>query len=303
MVSYAEVRKLFIDTPAPEGRVAQPVPETAARRLRDAAEPIATISFWGAPVHERLEALGLHFMTGYVWGRTAPMGEPTAPVVVAAFGVFEPGMITSLYEEARRLATREQVLEAREQGSVESLRQLLPDADVSWAVATVRRAADAASADVAGRPLFAGLLSLPWPADPLGQLWHALTLLREYRGDVHQAANVAAGLTGLQMNLMTEYWVGWEPTAYAGTRGWSPEAMAAADADLVRRGLVADGALTAEGRRLRDGIEMQTEAAFVPLLDAIGPDLPELTRQLDAWSQTIVAAGAHPSDPYKRISG
>ncbi|MGY1683232.1 helix-turn-helix domain-containing protein [Geodermatophilus sp. SYSU D01176] len=46
------------------------------------------------------------------------------------------------------------------------------------------------------------------------------------------------------MNLMTEYWVGWAPTEYAGTRGWSAEAMAEADADLVRRGLVADGALT-----------------------------------------------------------
>ena len=231
------------------------------------------------------------------------MGEPAAPVVVAAFGVFEPGLITGLYEEARGRATRGDVLTAREQGAVESLRALLPNADVTDAVAALRRGTDVATQHLVGRPLFAGLVSLPWPDDPLGQLWHAATMLREYRGDVHQAANVAADLTGVQMNLMTEYWVGWAHTEYAGTRGWSAEAMAEADADLMRRGLVADGALTEQGRRLRDGIEEQTEAALAPVLDAIGTELPTLTRQLDEWSAAIVTGGAAPPDVYKRISG
>ncbi|MDP9427779.1 MAG: hypothetical protein M3Q47_02375 [Actinomycetota bacterium] len=110
------------------------------------------------------------------------MGEPTAPVVVAAFGVFEPGLIGALYEEARGRASREQVLAAREEGSVESLRRLLPDADVTDAVEQLRQGVEAVAGDLAGRPLFAGLVSLPWPADPLGQLWHAAGLLREYRG-------------------------------------------------------------------------------------------------------------------------
>lgn len=301
-MDYAQAQTVFLAAPAEE-RPPSRLPDTPARRLRDAAEPIATISFWGRPVNERFAGLGLNFLTGYVWARAAPMGEPSAPVVVAAFAVFEPGLISALYEEARGIASREQVLAAREQGSVESLRQLLPDAEVTGAVEALRRATDAATSDLAGRPLFAGLVSLPWPEDPLGRLWHAATLLREYRGDVHVAACVAAGLTGLQMNLMTEYWVGWEPTSYAGTRGWSPEAMTAADDALIARGLVADGALTPEGRRLRETIEEQTEAAFFPLLEAIGPELPELTRQLDEWSTAIVAGGAAPPDPYKRISG
>ena len=301
-VDYEQARTVFLSPPAGE-RPPTRLPDTPARRLRDAAEPIATISFWGRPVNQRFADLGLNFLTGYVWARSAPMGEPSAPVVVAAFGVFEPGLITSLYEEARGITPRATILAAREEGAVESLRELLPDADVTGAVKQLRQATDVAAADVAGRPLFAGLVSLPWPADPLGQLWHAATLLREYRGDVHQAANVAAGLSGLQMNLMTEYWVGWEPTSYAGTRGWSPEAMAAADAALAERGLVAECTLTPDGRRLRASVEEQTEAAMAPLLDAIGPDLPELTRQLDAWSAAIIAAGAAPPDPYKRISG
>lgn len=301
-MDYAQARTVFL-SPPPAGRPAPHVPDTPARRLRDAAEPIATTYIWGRPVNERLAELGLNFLTGYVWSRAAPMGEPSAPVVAAAFAVFEPGLVAGLYEEARRAASRDSVLVAREEGTVASLRELLPDADVQGAVEVLRRATDVAAADVAGRPLFAGLASLPWPADPLGQLWHATNLLREYRGDVHVAANVAAGVTGLQMNLLTEVWVGWEPTAYAGTRGWSPEAMAAADAALERRGLLSGGRFTETGQRLRDAIEEQTEAVMAPLLDAIGPDLPDLTRQLDEWSARIVAAGAAPPDVYKRVSG
>jgi hypothetical protein len=301
-VDYATARTVFL-TPPDAARPTPPVPDTPARRLRDAAEPLATISFWSKAVNERYSALGLDFLTGYVWGRAAPMGEPSPPVVVAAFGVFEPGLITSLYEQARGLASREQVLAAREEGVVESLRALLPGADVGSAVEQLRRGVDALAGDLAGRPLFAGLVSLPWPVDPLGQLWHAASLLREYRGDVHQAANVAAGISGLQTNLVTEHWVGWEPTAYAATRGWSPEALAAAAAELAERGLVAEGALTDEGRRLRTAIEEQTEAALQPALAAIGPGLPELTRQLDGWSARVTAGGEAPPDPYKRISG
>ena len=80
-------------------------------------------------------------------------------------------------------------------------------------------------------------------------------------------------------------------------------AMAAADAALVQRGLVAEGTLTAAGRRLRDAVEEQTDAAMAPLLDAIGPELPQLTRQLDEWSAAIEAGGAAPTDPYKRLTG
>ncbi|SDY46794.1 hypothetical protein SAMN05661080_03573 [Modestobacter sp. DSM 44400] len=304
-MDYAELQAAFLGAPA-EGQTPPRIPDHPARRLRDAAEPIATIGFWGRPAYDRLAELGLDFLTGYVWARTAPLGEPSAPVVVAAFGVFEPSLVTSLYEQARALCSRAQVLAAREAGAVASLHDLLPDlptGDVAAAVALLRRATDVAAADVAGRPLFAGLTSLPWPANPLGQLWHATNLLREYRGDVHQAANVAAGLTGVQMNLVTEYWIGWEPTAYAGSRGWAPEVMAAADDDLVERGWVADGALTARGQRQRDDIEAQTDAALERVLFPVGDELPALTDLLDRWSAAIVAGGAAPPDPYKRVSG
>ncbi len=39
-----------------------------------------------------------------------------------------------------------------------------------------------------GRPLYAAHAELPWPDEPHLVLWHAVTLLREYRGDGHVAA-------------------------------------------------------------------------------------------------------------------
>ena len=40
--------------------------DSPARRLRDAVEPLATVSFWAEPVYDRYAALGLDFLTGYV---------------------------------------------------------------------------------------------------------------------------------------------------------------------------------------------------------------------------------------------
>ena len=49
----------------------------------------------------------------------------------------------------------------------------------------------------AGRPLYAGHASLPWPTVPHLALWHAISLLREFRGDGHVACLVEAGLDGI----------------------------------------------------------------------------------------------------------
>ena len=64
LVDYAQAQQAFLSPVAPE-RPAAGVPGTPGRRLRDAAEPIATISWWGRPVNDRLAALGLDFLTGY----------------------------------------------------------------------------------------------------------------------------------------------------------------------------------------------------------------------------------------------
>lgn len=300
-MDYAAARDAFFQ-PRPGAVVAAPT--SPARALRDAIEPIAMVCYWGRPTYDQYAALGLNFLSGYVWSRASTLGGSDAGVAAAAFGVFEPGLVAALHAEGRNAATLEQIRAARENGSVATLETALGGVDPVEITGVVERLrAGLAAADVAGRPLFAGSAGLPWPDRPLAALWHAATLLREYRGDGHLAACATWALTGLEANILTELQIGFEPLSYTGTRGWSPEAMAAATAALEKRGLVAAGALTPEGRSLREAIEDATDRSVTPVIDALGTDIGDLTTTLNGWSDRVVEAGWFPPDPYKRRAG
>jgi hypothetical protein len=302
-MDYAEVREAFFqlrDTSAPEPGTSGW--QSPTRRLRDAIEPIATICYWSEPAYDAYAALGLDFLQGYVWSRGCVLGEPDGSVVAAAFGVFEPGLIGQLYDAARAAAGLADIRAAREAGAVTALRTVLGAPEqVAEVTGALRRAAEAM--DTAGRPLFAGLAGMPWPADELGRLWHACAMLRELRGDSHLAACMAAGLTGLEANILTELQVGWPLHSYTATRGWPPEAMNLATISLRERGLIGDDALTGAGASLRADIEEATDRQLVPARDAAGPDLPGILPLLQGWSQQIIEHGWFPPDPYKRASG
>lgn len=301
-MDYAEARAAFFQPRGDTAPAAVPEWDSPGRRLRDAIEPVATICFWSEPAYDEYAALGLDFLLGYVWGRASALGEPEAPVAASAFGVFEPGLVATLYDQGRQACSLAAVRAAKERGAVAALRAAVGDPeDVAQVADTLRQAA--AVADPTGRPMHAGLTALDWPEEPWGALWHACTLLREHRGDTHLAACVAAGLGGLEANLLTEMRVGWEPHSYTATRGWSPEAMADATARLADRGLVANGTLTESGRALRDEIEATTDRGVAPVLDALGDRLPDVLARLTEWSGRIVDRGWFPPDPYKRASG
>src|SRR5438309_2483441 len=229
-----------------------------ARRLRDAIEPVATHAVWARGPNEALAKLGLNFLTGYVWGRAAALGEPPAAVVVGAFGVFEPNLLGALYEMGRQACGRAEMLAVRSDATVASLAGILEGADVTAAVTALRRAVEAA--DGTGRVLFSGLRSLDWPEEPIGQLWRACEALREHRGDSHLAASVAAGLDPAEMNVLSELWLGMPPGLHATTFGWPPDAVEAAVSRLQSRGFFDGGGLTPAGRRFRDDLEERTDA-------------------------------------------
>src|SRR4051812_3009016 len=154
----------------PETPFPQPtLPTSSARRLRDALEPIATQGWWSRPPSERVAELGLGFFDGYVWGRAASLGTPTAPVVVATFGVFDPAMLTAVYEQAAAAASRDDVLAARAEGAAEAL-EAVASADEASAIADPLLAA-LATVDGLGRPLFSALRGLPLPETAHGRLW------------------------------------------------------------------------------------------------------------------------------------
>src|SRR5262245_19867640 len=102
----------------------------------------------------RFKELGLRGLSGYVWGRSASLGEPDPAVVVAAFGVFEPGFVVDGCLAGRAAASRDDVLDARASGAAAGLAEVLGD---DPAVATVGDVLLDALGGLAltARPLFA----------------------------------------------------------------------------------------------------------------------------------------------------
>ena len=246
------------------------IPASAARRLRDALEPLAAQGFYSARVP--LEALGLSFIPGYVWSRAAALGEPSAAVVVAAFGVFEPTFLAEAYEAGRATASRRDVLEARVAGATRQLQEVLGDDDDIGALAGVLLGALEGRA-ATGRPLFSGLRALPVPGTPHGRLWRAAELVREHRGDGHIAVCVAAGLDPVEMNVLTELWVGYAIGDYSPTCAHSRQSIDDAAERLRRRGWLDGEALSPAGTAVREGIEAATDAAQDDLVRALGDRL------------------------------
>jgi len=222
-------------------------------------------------------------------------------VVASAFAWFEPGLVAGLYEATRAILPREQLIAARAAATTDSLRAVLAGDDPTEVADLLADAAE--PAEGTGRPLFSGLRERGRPSDPVQRLWWACDLVREHRGDSHVAAVTAAGVGPVEMNVLTELWVGMPLLSYTGTRGWSPESMAAAIAGLEQRGWLREGQLTDAGRSARTDLEERTDAQEQPILAALGDRLEQVCGRLDGWGALCIAAGAFPADILKRAAG
>ena len=289
--------------PRPEG-TRQPdavLSAAPARRLRDACEPVAMHAVWSRRTNERLAELGLDFLTSYVWGRAAHLGEPAGAVVASAFAWFEPSLVTTVYDAARAAVPRDHLVRARDEATVAGLREAVDEQDAGEVADLLADAAE--PAEGTGRPFFTGWRASGRPADPVHRLWWACNLVREHRGDSHVASANASGLGPVEMNVLTELWLGMPLLSYTGTRGWPQEAMRDAVSRLEVRGWVADGALTDAGRDARADVEARTDAQEHGIVEMLGGRLDDVCARLDAWGEGCVAAGSFPADILKRAAG
>jgi hypothetical protein len=299
-VTYDDIAAAFL-APLAEPIAEPEVAATPARRLRDALEPIATQGWWSRAAGERLMALGVDFFPGYVWGRAAALGTPVPSVVASTFGVFEPGLISAVYEAGVASVERDVILDARASGGAESVGSVAGEAECA---AIADPLLDALGGlDAMGRPLFGALRSLPTPTSPAGRLWRAAELVREHRGDGHLAVLIGAGLNAVEANVLTERWLGYGIGEYSASRGFGPEALGAAVATLEARGWMASGDLTDAGRSARNAIEAATDASQASLVDACGAGLDDIVAGAEVIAARLIAARSVPTDPRKRAAG
>lgn len=275
----------------------------AARRTWRLLEPYHGMIYFAPEAAAAYEELGLTGRAGYFASRSAALGAVPAPVVVATFYNFNPVLVGASITAAWATTDPAAVLAARYAAADRALRGILGDAvtspEMQRAATLLRAAAETIVDDVTGRPLFAAHAALPWPGEPHLVLWHAQTLLREYRGDAHVAALLTAGLSGIEA-LVTHAASGAVPAETLRTsRAWSEDDWTAAVAGLRERDwLTGDPAptFTPAGAARRAEIEKATdensvapyahigEAACTELQTLVRPFSRALAEKLMPWA-------------------
>lgn len=273
-----------------------------AGRTARSLELLHSLCYFAPEVEAELVGVGLEpGRMPYFAGRAAPMGVVAAGVVTAAFYNFAPALIADVIPRAWSVAAPHEIVRARYRGVDAAYRALFGAAVDSPDMAEAAQlAAIAAQAipGVDGRPLYAGYAALEWPDQPHLVLWHALTLLREYRGDGHVAALQTAGLSGLEALIThTAAGIGFQKKFAQTRRGWFAAEWDAAVSGLQDRELLdARGELTDDGRELREVVEDLTDELAAAPWAGLGEDgaarLAELTRP---WRTAVRASGLFPA--------
>ncbi|GGO79419.1 SCO6745 family protein [Nocardioides deserti] len=276
-------------------------PRSAGRTARS-LETLHAMCYFAPEIEDEIAGLGVRRGRGaYFAGRAAPLGRVGAGTVTATFYVFHPSLVAHLVPACWEAAAPEAVTAARYRGVDAAYRRLLGEEvlasrDLAEAADLARRAAEGCRPE--GRPLHAAHADLPWPEAPHLVLFHALTLLREHRGDGHVAALLGHGLSGLEAQVThVATGTGFTVAAARATRGWSAEEWDDCVRDLAGRGLLTeDGALTEAGRALRESVEGATDELGAAPWAALGEDGADRLRTLARpWAKQMVAGGVYPA--------
>jgi hypothetical protein len=274
-----------------------------ARGAHNATNSLHSLIYFVPETEQHLTRVGLRAgRMCYFAGRAAPMGAVGSGVVTATFYNFSPGLVARSIPSAWELSSPGTVTRARLAAAGAALTRLLgPDviasADMVTMAALLREAASACSAE--GRPLYAGHADLDWPDSPHLVMWHAVSLLREYRGDGHTCALACAGLSGIEALVThTATGKGFIPEFARASRGWSQDEWDSAVSGLAGRGLLdGQGALTPAGQALRTHVEDQTDRLAATPWQHLGEQrTDDVIRIGKAMTRAVIAAGAFPRE-------
>ena len=233
---------------------------------------------------------------GYFAARSAPFGVVPAQVVTAAFYNFAPERVAKALPAAWQVASPSDALRVRQESAADALRRCgVTDNEAASAADLAEKAARSAPLD--GRTLFAANLALDWPDEPVAKLWHAVTLLREQRGDGHVAVLTTLGLSGRECNVLHAAAGRVPKEMIMRSRDYDDEQWEHYRSRLAERGLLdGDGALTDAGRDLKQRIEDSTDQlALSALAELSDAEVERLFQVLTPITRKVVAAGDVPA--------
>ena len=221
---------------------------------------------------EEYAAVGVTGRGAYFGSRAAPMGSVPDAVVIATFYNFNPRAVTSAMPGVWDAASPA-VLQAARFRVVRRALDRMGAVMSAAQIAEARSLIDPVVADLVlgGKPLAAANAAIEVPDDPMVGLWQQVTVLREWRGDVHIAVLIANEVGPCEC-MVLQVGTGRFPLAVTqASRQWNEQEWAAAIAGLAARGWVdAGGAMTAAGNEARERIEDETDRLCAPIWQPIG---------------------------------
>jgi hypothetical protein len=139
--------------------------------------------------------LGLDGLRFYFLGRGGVLGDVEWPVVLSAFGYFEPGLVQKMWTTALERCDRAGAVSAHlEACEAWGRRRLSGLSDLGAFCSAAQATVEIAARDLGGLTLFAGYAAQSLPDDEPARAARLVAALRELRGSAHLAAVVAVGL-------------------------------------------------------------------------------------------------------------
>ncbi|MGA5540388.1 SCO6745 family protein [Mycobacterium sp. NPDC051198] len=269
-----------------------------ARRFFERLEPVHGVTYFAPEPRAALDAAGYRgFWLGYFASRSAPLGIVAPEVVTAAFYNFTAERVAKALPAVWDIASPATLLQMRSETAVAALRRSGVTESESTRRAAELTAKAAGTAPLEGRPLYAANRALPWPEEPIAKLWHAVTLLREQRGDSHIAVLVAEGISGRESNVLHAAAGRVPREMIMRSRDYDDEQWEFYVERLRSRGwLDSQGELTDAGRDVKQVVEHRTDELSVAALDALSDEeISTLFATLTPITRQVVAAGDVPA--------
>jgi hypothetical protein len=216
--------------------------------------------FWDPGAVRRYEARGLAPGLGYIAARCAPFAGAGSKAVQAAFGSISELGIDVVF---KLLPAKENFLDVwrdRNDAVLEGLNDYAPEMLMALEEWGPRLWSIIPDLPLSGRPFAASHLNLEVLDHPVLSGWHAVNFLREWRGDTHWDIVTSKGLSGGEVSILHNAWLGYDGDWLSLSRGNSPESIAASWRGLERKGLASENEVNAQGIALRQVIEDETNA-------------------------------------------
>ena len=268
-----------------------------ARELWRAIEPFHQIVYRSPEAVAEYQKIGLDRPElQYFGNRLAALGNIGPHHAVAVLFGFDPSYVARAIPEVWSVADAAKVTTARFTAADLTLSRILGEAASSSAMKSCAESARrmVENLEFAGSPMAAAHRDLPYPDEPMMQLWHSCTVLREHRGDAHWRATAAQLIDPVECHLLHAADGAMPEDMLQRVSGWSDAAWIAATERLRSRGLIeaAELSLTVTGRRTKAAIESATDESAARCFAAGGSDAPrQLREDMRPWTDLIMDSG------------